>query len=131
MTEKYSDTLISIKAERPGPEEVWKSIQESVVRAFYDKGRELRILIDASACPRYWSLGLLAMALTKGLASEVVIFYSEGAYTKDNRKLQIDFTFGKWRTIAIPFLNGTCDPSKKRFYLASIGFEGAIRRHHL
>ncbi len=62
---RRSDDFISLNSESPGPEQVWKTIEENVIRAFKKKGRELRILIDASACPRYWSLGLLAMALTK------------------------------------------------------------------
>jgi hypothetical protein len=89
-------------------------------------GRPLTVFIDSSACPRFLTLALLASCITHGIAQSVSVFYAEGVYPppEENRKREIAFTEGRWRTIAVPFLQGTFDPRKKRFYLVSVGFEG-------
>lgn len=94
------------------------------------KGRPIRLLIDFSTCPRYYALGLLAMGLKNGILSSATILYSEGQY----KSIQGDGNFkgspeiltrGRWETVSIPFLNGEVDPGKDKYFLMSVGFEGA------
>jgi len=103
--------------------------------ALWDKVREiaerqinpLRVLVDLSTCPRYYSLGFVAGLLRFGMARPITVLYAEGAYKGDAGSHRIDypFTSGKWSATAIPFLKGSPDPLKGKAYFVSVGFEGA------
>jgi len=88
--------------------------------------RPLRLFIDASVCPRYYLLGLVATSLSSGIASHVSISYAEGRYPRKEKNTaeDISFTYGQWKSVAVPGLEGRYSPGLKRFFLVSIGFEG-------
>ena len=84
--------------------------------------------IDLSVAPIFYSIGLINSLLLSGLCAFVDIFYSEAEYVR-NDDLQpgdaFPFSFGQWESIPIPFLTGSPQPSKKRHFFVSVGFEGA------
>lgn len=104
----------------------WSQLLRSMVEFRHRLRRPLRIFVDASACPRYYLLAIVATALSSGLAAHVSVTYAEGRYpakaTDSNE--DISFTHGQWKSVAIPTLEGRYSPGLKRFLLVSIGFEG-------
>jgi hypothetical protein len=69
--------------------------------------------------------GLIQLAITP----TVTVFYAEAKYPEKQEKysytpLDRPFSIGQWRAVAIPFLQGTPDPLKKRYFIVSAGFEG-------
>jgi hypothetical protein len=106
---------------------MWPEFENQVISVRTQVGRPLRILVDLSTCPRYFSLGLLARAIRGGIADRVSFFYAEGTYPEeasDEDKHEL-FTAGGWEAVAIPGLEGEWDPEKRRMYLVSVGFEGS------
>ena len=90
-------------------------------------GRPLRAFIDLSTCPRYYGLGLFAGLFECGFAGEMCVFYAEGEYSKQEPPpLVADYPFsiGQWNTVPVPFLRGTVNPTKKKAFVVSVGFEG-------
>jgi hypothetical protein len=120
---------VELRADSLDPEALWQAVFSEVVHVRDELGVPLRILIDASTCPRYVSLGLVATCLKEGLAKQVDLSYAEGKYPEPSTdrqgiKREVAFTSGTWRAVAVPGLEGLFDPGKKRFYLVSVGFEG-------
>lgn len=107
-------------------QEIWEQLLTACVRLRRALGRPLTVLIDGSACPRYYLLGLAATALGTGLAAAVTVTYAEGVYpvNLEGGPEDIVFTQGHWKLVAIPGLEGRYSPGLKRFFLVSIGFEG-------
>ena len=103
---------------------IWEQLEGPVARMRESIGRPLKVLIDLSACPRFYSLGLLALCLRQQYAGTVTVLYAEGEYPAVDTYDDYAFTGGRWQTIAIPHLEGMSDPGSKRFYLVSVGFEG-------
>lgn len=90
--------------------------------------RSQRVFIDLTGCPRFYSLGLLAALFATGMASEICLFYAEGQYDSSpylSDPLDVPFSIGQWRNLPIPFLQGEVDPTKGKYFLVSVGFEGA------
>jgi len=117
-----------IEADSLKVDETWLQLIKKLVVLRDARKQPLRMFIDGSACPRYYLLGLVAATLGSGLVSQISVMYAEGRYpekgTEEPRSEEIAFTEGQWRAIAIPALEGTYSPGKKRFFLVSIGFEG-------
>lgn len=107
-------------------QEIWGQLLTACVKLRRAIGRPLSILIDGSACPRYYLLGLAATALGTGMAATVTVTYAEGLYpvNLEGGPEDIVFTQGHWKLVAIPGLEGRYSPGLKRFFLVSIGFEG-------
>ncbi len=87
----------------------------------------LSCVLDLATCPRYYSMGLVAAGFSTGLAGEFTALYPEGTYGTTPsavHPLDVPFSIGRWNTVPIPFLQGHFAPSRKRFYLVSVGFEG-------
>lgn len=105
---------------------MWAQLLTHLARHRQALGRPLSVQIDASACPRYYLLGLVATALGSGLAAKVTVTYAEGRYpvNRQGDREEIAFTQGQWKSVAIPGLEGRYSPGLKRFFLVSIGFEG-------
>ena len=105
-------------------EVMWAALYAELREVSRIKGKALRVLIDISACPRYYFSATCAFLLSAGLAESITVFYAEGVYPKDAVNQEIAFTGGRWRTIPIPGLLGRFNPENNRFYLVSLGFEG-------
>lgn len=119
-----SGEYIPIKGSSTQVDTPWQAIDDHIRRLRQLTKRSLKVLIDLSACPRYYSLGVLALCLSERLADSVTIFYAEGLYKEDRDRHEFAFTGGRWKLVPVPYLSGLCDPGKERFYLVSIGFEG-------
>ena len=105
---------------------VWEQLQNHLVLAHRKVGRPLKLLIDLSASPRFYSLGLLAFGIGQGLVKQASFLYSEAKYQDpESGQLSEVFTIGRWESVAIPPLLGNYDPEKGRHYHISLGFEGA------
>ena len=106
-------------------EVIWEQVKSHVFGLARVERRPLRVLIDLSACPRFFSLGLLALGLSQRFSHDISILYAEGLYPELDANLEVAFTGGRWRTVPVPYLEGICDPGKDRFYFVSVGFEGS------
>lgn len=124
----YCETISSRMSELRGSvtavEAVWDQISRVLVVEYLRKRRALRVFVDSTTCPRYHMLGMLGEGVGRGLIRSLSVGYTEGKYPPGEGATEISFTGGHWRTIPVPGLLGSEDPSKKRFYLVSIGFEG-------
>jgi len=108
-------------------EEMWAKIFRKIIEIHRQIVRPLNILLDLSACPRYYALAVLGNCIRRGLAAKITFFYSEGTYqafTKETEVIEFSFTKGRWQTVPIPSLEGSCDPEKDKYFLVSVGFEG-------
>ncbi len=105
---------------------VWGRLSDQLVSTFRQIGRPLSLLVDLSASPRFYSLGLLAYGIGQGLVRKVTFLYAEATYQDplSGRTSEV-FTTGRWETVPIPLLLGECDPEKGRHYMVSVGFEGS------
>ena len=105
---------------------LWSQLWDTLSRVADTFDHPLRVLVDLSTCPRYYSLGAIAGILRHGIASSVYVFYAEGVYKEPFGSYTADFPFttGKWLATAIPFLRGTPDPLKGKSFIVSVGFEG-------
>lgn len=88
-------------------------------------GRPIRLLVDLSTCPRYFSLGTIADAFRRQLVRTCVVFYAEGRYPKTDGLEQDLFTLGELETVPIPGLPGSVAPGRQRKLVVSVGFEGS------
>ena len=94
--------------------DLWAEFEKHIIDNCSRLGRPLRILVDLSTIPRYFSVGLLARSMRIGLAEHVSFFYAEGTYpdeSNDEEKHDL-FTAGGWDAVAIPGLEGDWDPEK-------------------
>lgn len=123
----HCDRATLIRGKSEDLETTWSAVQASVLDVVRTRGRPIRLLIDISTCPRFYALGALAFCLEAGLAESITVFYAEGAYPEqtDDQARHEMFTIGRWETVAVPFLEGSYDPGKSRFYYVSVGFEGS------
>lgn len=122
--QSHSETVRIVRGSAMDVFGVWAELFQHVKTASVVSGRPLSIFIEASTCPRFHTLATMAMSLTRGLASTVSLMYSEGSYPERAESREVAFTRGAWETVPVPALEGRYDPEKKRFYLASLGFEG-------
>lgn len=104
--------------------DIWGQLSSQLINLRKERQRPLRVLMDLSACPRYFALGVAALSFTHRVAKQVVVFYAEGVYNVGGGVSDIAFTGGHWSTVAVPFLSGYFEPSKPRQYVVSVGFEG-------
>lgn len=105
---------------------LWQELWKGAWEAYTNVGRPLRVLLDVSTCPRYYALALLSGGFRKGIVESVTCFYAEGQYPESREESTHEqFTTGRWKTRDVPFLTGTADPGNSRFYVVSLGFEGA------
>ena len=106
---------------------VWERLQKELIEFYVAAGRRLRVLVDLSASPRYYALGLVVWGLSRGLFHQIVCFYSEGSYQDAQPGIIHSdmFTIGRWQAVPIPGLLGSYAPEKDRHYLVSVGFEGS------
>jgi len=124
FSKRTSREYLPIKGSSTQVGTLWQIIEEHIRRLRRRSKHSLKVLIDLSACPRYYSLGVLSLCLSERLANSITIFYAEGRYKEDREQHEFAFTGGRWKLVPVPYLSGLCDPGKERFYLVSVGFEG-------
>jgi hypothetical protein len=107
--------------------ESWDTLWGRVIAYADTKKRPLKIFVDLTTCPRYYSLGLIAGCFQLGIAEKITVFYSEGIYSRPGGSVTVDypFSFGHWKTVPVPFLQGVIKPGRDRHFLVSVGFEGS------
>lgn len=128
---RVSKTTHTVSGSSSNIEELWERVESLVIKESLSLGRSLSILLDISTFPRFISGALLALALGRGVASKVTVFYAEGIYKGTNADLQSVFTGERWRFIPVKGLSGRYDPTKSRYFLVSIGFEGSKTLRHV
>lgn len=125
---EQSDETIELTGKSLDVEKLWKKISPELINQRRGMDRPMRVFIDASSCPRYFVLAILGFCFNEGLSRNITICYGEALYPEKKEGIhgleEVSFTGGHWRTVAIPSLNGTYSPEKKRHYLVSVGFEG-------
>jgi hypothetical protein len=126
FTSRVANELVDIGGKATELHDIWNRIWTKVSDLSRSKQRPLRLLIDLSTCPRFYSLGVIAGALRTGIAQAVTVLYAEGKYGKKPLPLNMEypFTVGQWRANPVPFLLGNADPTKKKHFIVSVGFEG-------
>lgn len=104
-------------------ETLWRRLYEAIRADAPVSPKRLRICFDITTIPRYCFLAALAGCIGSGLAESIVFLYAEGDYGDPNGA---SYTFheGDWRSVAIPFLKQPDEPSKAKYVLVSVGFEG-------
>jgi hypothetical protein len=120
-------TVHEIRGRSEDLEVVWDLLQAKLEELYVATGRGLRVLVDLSASPRYYALGLIAYGLRCGLIRDIACFYSEAKYQDAQPGIIHSniFTIGRWEAVPIPGLLGCYAPEKSRHYLVSVGFEGS------
>lgn len=104
--------------------ELWAKLLTHLQLTYLERGGPLDVLITASTCPRYHTLALLGVGVGVGLIRKLTITYSDGIYPDpSDDEVEVPFTGGTAAVVAVPGLEGSTEPDKKRFFLVSIGFE--------
>ena len=118
--------ILDIRGDATALREMWGRIWTTISHLRHEKRRPLRLLIDLSTCPRFYSLGVIAGTLRSGLAQSLTVLYAEGKYGKTPLPLNVEypFTVGHWRANPVPFLLGSAAPTKRKHFIVSVGFEG-------
>lgn len=104
--------------------DTWRQLQVSLGQVANARGGGLRLLLDITTMPRFYSLAVLGAGLKSGAIAELSLLYSEGSYPDPPARGDVAFTRGIWKATPIPTFEGEYDPGKGTFYLVSIGFEG-------
>jgi hypothetical protein len=84
--------------------------------------------VDLSVAPIYYSLGVIAGLLRYGGLGLIDVLYSEAEYVPEDSAAATDvfpFSFGQWRSVPVPFLEGTPQPASLKSFCVSVGFEGS------
>jgi hypothetical protein len=108
-----------------GVRQVWTELLDRIRECYFRTQRPLSVFISASTCPRYHTLALLGIGLGQGFIKRLTIGYSDGIYPDASpHEIEVAFTGGTTEIVAVPGLEGTTEPGKRRFFLVSLGFEG-------
>jgi hypothetical protein len=126
---RHSAALIEITGKSVDTGSIWARIQGEVVRLAGGHRRPLRLYLDLSTLPRFFALGIIALCIKSGLVARLTVGYAEGLYPARAANSSViesyPFTVGRWTTVAVPFLEGMLEPRYPKYYLISVGFEGA------
>jgi hypothetical protein len=128
---EHSDSICRVIGDSVEVSPTWDDLWRRVRDAAKREGRALKILVDLSACPRYYTIGTMAACIRLGIASTITFFYAEGIYAPQEHALpSLDYPFsaGQWHSMPVPFLEGDYIPYKRRFVLVSVGFQG-VKTH--
>ena len=119
-----SRQLVTIDGDIRNLDETWTSILETTIRGDFVPGKPT--FVDLSVSPIYYSIGLINTFLLAGTSAQIDVLYSEAEYIKSENGTDdaFPFSFGQWRSVPIPFLAGSPQPSKERHFFVSVGFEG-------
>jgi hypothetical protein len=92
-----------------------------VADALRASGGSNRVAIDITALPRYYFSTLLVQMFLAGLLNDVTVYYAEAHYVQAEEVES--FVGSPWRLLAVRGAYGLTDPTLKRGYLLSVGFE--------
>lgn len=118
--------IVEIASDIREIDRTWEEILKAVAQSPEVLGEPS--FIDLSVAPIFYSIGLINALVLSGFCAFVDVFYSEAEYVRNHNVQPGDafpFSFGQWESIPIPFLMGSPQPSKKRHFFVSVGFEGA------
>lgn len=89
--------------------------------------RPIRMLVDLSACPRFFTLGAIALGLNANVAHTIDVLYAEGQYGEvlSSSAAAPPSGLRAWEPVAVPGLEGDWFPGRRRHFLVSVGFDGA------
>lgn len=118
------DQLEIIDGPGVGAEGVWDRLYEIALGIAARSINSNVFLFDLSAMSRYYSMGLVGMAIRLGITARIDCFYAEGKYDAKHNVSDVVFAGGKWERKTIPFLDGIGNPSLGWYYLVSTGFDG-------
>lgn len=109
-----------------GLDEGLATLLEFLVDCHEATRRPLKVFLDISNCPEFFSVGLFAAATRLGLVIVWTFFYAEAKY--DARDGDTKFTRGDWNVIPVPGLQTPIDPERPTCLLLGLGFEGEKAR---
>jgi hypothetical protein len=123
---RVASEFLDIKGDATALRNMWDRIWSAMTELRRGKRAPLRVLVDLSTCPRFYSLGMIVGVLRAGIAQTVTVLYAEGKYGKTPIPLTVDypFTVGHWQAHPVPFLFGNAAPTRKKHFIVSVGFEG-------
>jgi hypothetical protein len=130
---EHSSSIYRVGGDSVQVGSMWGDLWRRVREAAKTKGGALKLLVDLSACPRYYTIGTMAACIRLGIASTITFFYAEGIYAPQEFALPyLDYPFsaGQWHSVPVPFLEGDYIPYKRRFVLVSVGFQG-VKTHRV
>lgn len=125
--EKTCKTIVQIEGSSCSVLGLWEKLSDPILRLWQSKGRSLKVLVDLSCVPRYYSLGVLGSLVSEGVVWQVSYLYAEGVYPEETTEADRHemFTEGGWEAVPIPGLEGEWQADKPWLYLVSVGFEGS------
>jgi len=116
------DEIKFIKDEPDELKKVTKEIKDKILYLLEKLQRPLYIGIDITSCPRYFFLYLLGFCINHDITKKISFFYSEGRFEIDTKKYIR--TKGNWKVKLISEFEAKYDPTKKKMFVVSAGFEG-------
>jgi hypothetical protein len=124
--ERTTET-VEVRGPSENLRDIWGGMMVPLLGLMRARNRPLRLLVDLSTCPRYYAAGLLSAGLQRGIVSSITFFYAEADYPEPSTEPERveQFTRGKWQSVPVPDRMGLYNPTKRRFYFVSVGFEGA------
>lgn len=124
---RIGDEVKPVVAASEDLDEVWRQLSDDLddLRKLLD--RPLKVLVDLTTCPRFYSLALIARAFNERIATKISVLYSEAASyppAPSDPSTAVDiFTTGRWETTAVPGLEGDWYPTKPDLYVVALGLE--------
>lgn len=104
---------------------IFEQIQAKILEVRKLLDRPIRMLVDLSAVPRYFTLGAIALGLNESVADQVHALYSEAIYGEvfSSVAVPVPEHTASWEAVAVPRLEGDWYPTHIRHLLISVGFE--------
>jgi hypothetical protein len=125
----HSGEVREIAGQSIDTEALWERLRVEVLSVVAGHHRPLRIFIDLTSMPRFYSLGFIGLCISSGFTDHMTIVYSEGVYPEREAAKSVgeafQFTSGRWKTVTVPFLAYSVEPALKKYFFISVGFEGS------
>src|SRR5258708_1346743 len=127
FTHRYCARVLPVRGPSLSLDDTWNSLWQAITRKARESERPLRLALDLSTFPRFYSLAVIAGCLRLGYVSTISVLYCEGEYEPHLGSTDIDapeypFSVGEWTTVPIPFLEGRRAPGRQKYVVGSIGF---------
>lgn len=109
----------------------WRVIQHMLYAAYSRIGHPLRVVVDLTSIPRFWTMSAMAFLSRTGVGSTITFIYADavGYDVVRDGDHNHSFTSGEWEPIPVPGLGQIVRSSAQSHLVVSGGFEGAkIRR---
>lgn len=125
--ESHCDSYEEVIGRSSDIQGLWRALRTILFNRVRVEGRPLSLFFDLSTCPRYLLLATLHVAMKDGLCKRISFGYAEAMYPEkgsSQKGQEIRSRDGDWQPIAVPGYEGQYEPSHRRFYLISLGFDG-------